>query len=361
MPDRLDPAACGSETKLGPSPTPDLDAPTSDLDPVFPITDIGTRAVLYGISADEIQAAWTLRSNDLARFGSGFPIDGGRPTPVLRLRRFRPDGGCELQEEVRLRLSGVGGAGETRFKIGCDYVPFDAELGLINRDGGWLLLTRSNRLQHAAGIGLSFAHAAGERVRSDAPDPRLDPPGVALAPEFPLARLLPDSSILADLDPVSIFSRHAVVGLMFDGQAKASDGTLGFDQPASIGAADARDLNAAASPVADGRNDPGDAPSYLNNHMGREDSLWNATLAPVRIPTLDYRVSIHREPTLVIEAELRVSGWAEPNTDIDLFGHRYRVGPGGRFQFTVSVDDPALLRQALASHPPPELRYPRED
>jgi hypothetical protein len=36
-----------------------------------------------------------------------------------------------------------------------------------------------------------------------------------------------------------------------------------------------------------------------------------------------------------------------PSTD----GHQFRVGPGGRFSFTVALDDPALLQSLLARLP----------
>jgi hypothetical protein len=58
----------------------------------------------------------------------------------------------------------------------------------------------------------------------------------------------------------------------------------------------------------------------------------------------------HGEP--IIEAELRVNGSAAPGTEMDLFGFPYRVGPGGRFQISIRVDDAALIRRAFELHPP---------
>ncbi|WP_200153898.1 hypothetical protein [Chromatium okenii] len=79
-----------------------------------------------------------------------------------------------------------------------------------------------------------------------------------------------------------------------------------------------------------------------------------APAAP-RIPTLIYGRAIQRHAGLLIEAELRIHGSGEPNSEIDLFGQRYFIGAGGRFQLLIQVDDPALLTQALLQHPPPEL------
>ena len=58
---------------------------------------------------------------------------------------------------------------------------------------------------------------------------------------------------------------------------------------------------------------------------------------------------------LEIAAELIISGRAAPNAELDLFGFRYRLGPGGRFQLELPVDDPELIARALAARPPAEL------
>ncbi|MBN2885390.1 MAG: hypothetical protein JXM75_01620 [Chromatiaceae bacterium] len=82
--------------------------------------------------------------------------------------------------------------------------------------------------------------------------------------------------------------------------------------------------------------------------------------ASSRIPVLDYAPTSGASE-VHIEARLCLHGWAPPNTEIDLFGHAYRVGPGGRFQLELRVDDADLLREALSQHPPPQLTLRRED
>jgi hypothetical protein len=62
-----------------------------------------------------------------------------------------------------------------------------------------------------------------------------------------------------------------------------------------------------------------------------------------------------------VDAELWITGQAPPGTQIDLFGHPYQVGPGGRFQLVLRVDDADLLRRALALHLPPELTRRRDE
>ncbi|NKN33417.1 hypothetical protein [Marichromatium bheemlicum] len=82
---------------------------------------------------------------------------------------------------------------------------------------------------------------------------------------------------------------------------------------------------------------------------------------PGVIPRLDYATPAPPAAGVVIEARLCVSGWAPPGCEIDLFGQPYRVGPGGRFQLDCVVDDPALLRAALAQHPPALPPRPEEE
>lgn len=249
--------------------------------------------VLFEGAPGELRAHWSLRADDTVGAATGFPTAGGRPLPVLRLRRLRADGGADPVHEARLRPNGLGGEGETAFAVGQDYGRFEAELGLVNQDGGWLALTRSNQLERAASIGLDLS-GLGSRRR-----------------------------------------RPARAGALVD-QMDASTVPAPVPAPASAAMPDP----ALAVPLA-------------------RDGI--ETSGTTRIPVLVYGCPAPTETHLVIEAELRISGRAAPNSVIDLFGHTYRVGPGGRFQLALRVDDPDLLRRALAQHPPPELTCSRED
>lgn len=53
----------------------------------------------------------------------------------------------------------------------------------------------------------------------------------------------------------------------------------------------------------------------------------------------------------VIQGELHVFGSAAPGSLLDLGGHSYQVGPGGRFSFRVALDDPDLLAALLQRLP----------
>lgn len=52
-----------------------------------------------------------------------------------------------------------------------------------------------------------------------------------------------------------------------------------------------------------------------------------------------------------IHGELRIFGSAAPGSLLDLGGHPFRVGRGGRFAFSVDVDDPELLAALLSRLP----------
>ncbi|MTW20737.1 hypothetical protein [Allochromatium palmeri] len=285
-----------------PSVTPDLLPPTRPLDPVFPLGGARKPLTLYPGATGEIRVRWHLRANDVVAYSADFPRADGVPSPVLRLGRVRVEGGSEPIGERRLRLSGLGGSGEAAFQVDDDVALFEAELGLMNPEGGWLLLARSNRLQQARGLGL-------ESLRQSAPSAR---------PEFGCDRDVRSHPA----EPVPTSTKV---------------------QTGSVNASFIETRQGAARPEAV----PVDA-----EHRG-------AVNVATAIPVLTYADPAPSMAGVVIEAELRIHGWSAPNAEIDLFGHRYRVGPGGRFQLSLKVDDPELIRRALERHPPPELGDPR--
>jgi hypothetical protein len=52
-----------------------------------------------------------------------------------------------------------------------------------------------------------------------------------------------------------------------------------------------------------------------------------------------------------LSAELLVQGSAPPNTLLDLGGHAYRVGPGGRFLLRIPIREREIIMRVLASLP----------
>jgi hypothetical protein len=92
------------------------------------------------------------------------------------------------------------------------------------------------------------------------------------------------------------------------------------------------------------------------------ERLMSGSGAGGSIPPLVYGLPTPRGSELIIEAELRVNGCAPPGSEIDLFGRPFRVGPGGRFQIVIRVDDAALIRRAFELNPPALLdRYDNDE
>ncbi|EGV31634.1 hypothetical protein ThidrDRAFT_1835 [Thiorhodococcus drewsii AZ1] len=305
---------------------PDLSPPSHRLDPVFPHIISGTRVAIFTGEGGRLHANWALQPNDLSRFVDAFPPDGGTLFPVLRLQRLEAEGRSTPVEEKRLFLPGIGGEGETIFQFGQDHARFQVELGLVNANGGWLSLARSNGLQHVSSLGLPFYDDEGQtHVRE----------GAGL--------------------------------LSYASEAKGSDGSLAIDHHGSVESTPADSsqggvVRAPGAGAGEAESVDDEHRSACDAHGGLEQpSPQTETDHAFQIPRLDYGKPVSRGTQLLLEAELRIQGWAEPNSEIDLFGHRYLVGPGGRFQFLVKVDDPDLLRRALDLQPPPELSRPRED
>lgn len=266
-----------------PSVTPDLVPPTTPPYPSFPLARSAKPLTLYPGTPGEVRVHWRLHADEVAGHGARFPRADGAMQAVVRLGHARTEGGSEPIREQRLRLSGLSGSGELTFRIGDDFALLEAELGLMNPEGGWLLLARSNRLQPAPGLGLESL-------------------------------------------------RRPPAGTQWDSDAEAADS----------GAVPADQAGARSEATTD------------TEHPGS-----TGVSVTSQIPVLTYADAGTRVAGVVIEAELRLHGWSAPNTLIDLFGHRYRVGPGGRFQLSLKVDDPELIRRALERHPPPDPGDPR--
>ena len=290
-----------------PSVTPDLMPPEAPLAPMFPLAGSARSLTLYPGAAGEVRVYWRLRADEVVGHGARFPSADGAPEAVLRLGRLHVGGGSKPVHERRLRLSGLSGSGEVAFRIGDDFGLFEAELGLMNPEGGWLLLARSNRLQSACGLGLeSLRHPASSES---------------------LARVQKQFGHSDSISP-------SPQPLSHEGRGARMDPSL------SSGCSFA---------------EPSEAPPTTAGQAG----FTEVRTAPA-IPVLTYADPAPATTRVVIEAELRIHGWSAPNTEIDLFGQRYRVGPGGRFQLSVKVEDPELIRRALERHPPPESVDPRE-
>lgn len=321
----LDPDPAGCDPDATASGTANVSPP--DLSRRFPLAAHGTGLVLFDTARGELRAHWSLDRNDLERFGSSFPLDRQRPAPVLRLRRVSSDGASEPSGELSLLAVARERTGIAEFRVTDAAGLYQAELGLATEDGGWLMLARSNAIQRSARVGLNLDVRASRASSSEraARPPDADPiDATGLAATDP--SLLPPpatGAAVVPLDPV-----FPLVGL----------------------AAECGERPAPGPSTALGRPPQRQAP------RSGTATLLECSLAPPTYGSFEPAAGM-----LEIEAELRLAGRAPPETWIDLFGHPFRVGPGGRFQLTVRVRDAQLLQRALELDPPPELATPRED
>ncbi len=239
---------------------------------------------LYPGTAGELRVYWRLTADLLIPYRAYFPAADGPLTLVLRLLHLAAEGAPAIFGERHLNPRALDQAGETSFPVHDDPGPFQAELGLINPQHGWLLLCRSNQLLHACAIGLEG----------------LRPPPADLESE------------------------------------EAAGSMPGLPDPGKLGALwDQGLLSEPPQPT------------------GPEISAQCPALGQGSAPNPGYGLTAPATQGLVIEAELRLQGWGPPHAKIDLFGHPYRLGPGGRFQLRIRIDDPEIIRQILARHPPP--------
>uniref|UniRef100_UPI003593EB87 hypothetical protein n=1 Tax=Thiocapsa sp. TaxID=2024551 RepID=UPI003593EB87 len=125
-----------------------------------------------------LRAFWHLSGDDLSPALAGFAHDGAKPVPVLRLRRLHGGGATPVQE-IPLYLRGPSDQGEQVLAVEAHPARYDAELGLSNTAGGWVMLARSNALDHAARVDVRLVPveppSGGARVPIDEPAPPASP------------------------------------------------------------------------------------------------------------------------------------------------------------------------------------------
>ncbi|MBK1644787.1 hypothetical protein CKO25_09015 [Thiocapsa imhoffii] len=345
--------------------------------PQFPCLDQGTRVVIAEAANGALMAFWSLASDDWMPASAAFLRDGLRANPVLRVYRLREASSEKLIETASLSLSGPSGAGEQRFEIGGCTGRYRAELGLSDHAGGWLMLVRSNLLEYGARLEVDLERLALRSVRAS-----------VSAHGSPLPRSTVHATEAGGGQAAALRSARETVLEPRSGQPLGSATAIQTDAPLAD-----HDRERAGMPCAsslqgdesaetrtswvksslDGSDQ--DLGSILQDELGELDEQGEAWLAArsdqisslqppstqdervwatVASPTapLVYGQAVPRTDRVLIEAELRVNGCAPPGMKIDLFGQAYRVGPGGRFQFSIPVDDVDLIRRALALHPP---------
>jgi len=159
------------------------------------------------------------------------------------------------------------------------------------------------------------------------------PPTPDLPGRIHAVRYLADGRVLIGTDPDATL--RTAPELQSDPPQSADDGHA----PGQAASAAAASQKGAASP---GSGRETIARSSVDSDQGQQD---DRSPRPGSGPITDQR----NANAIGLSAELIISGHAPPGTLLDLGGHPYRVGPGGRFQLRIPVPEHdrimALLRQ----------------
>lgn len=313
--------------------------------------------MLTDASPTDLRAFWQISGDDLIPAFSGFARAGVRPLPVLRLRRL-DDGGAGLVREIALRLTGLGGQGEQLFSVQAQPGRYNVELGVSDGAGGWMMLARSNALDHAARVDVRLEPIQRRAVeppsvRQDASADDTEPTHVERSHAGGNTAGVGNPAAPVDSDSGGV----APGGIALADIASAGTESVGrASMPVGVAEALLRKHSEPPSPPGLSASDDA-APPRPTDEQATAESLvtqYSAVERPTASPTapLVYGQPSPRPGELMIEAELRVNGCAAPGSEIDLFGYPYRVGPGGRFQIIIRVDDPELIARAFARNPP---------
>ncbi|MBK5929294.1 hypothetical protein [Halochromatium salexigens] len=341
--------------------------------PRFPNPHHATpRLVLYPLTGGGVALDWRLDRRQVEQARAAFA--GPRPIAKLYLRRLDGEGdGARLAEAGLPDDPARQPTGQALFEapvVGT----LRAELGFENPQGhGWLLLARSNQLEavpESADLATTLATRkpatrpletgatmeAGaptepeEREQLTAPDApaRIAPsmPGQQLgsARASATATRFPDPSLAALTDrPERRGDAFPLVGMMPEPRTAES-------APASGAHADPK-----PGPPFAPQSGPPSASGAAAEQVGLDQQPPNRQ----DVASLDTGAARGSGPLnpypsgdeAMIQGELHVFGRAAPGSLLDLGGHAYRVGPGGRFSFRVALDDPDLLAALLARLP----------
>ena len=278
----------------------------------------GTGLVLSRADVGRIGVKWHVEPYDLQQTRSVFP-SGIEPTPVIQLIRLIGPGQSEAVARVPLSEAELLSDGGLSLAVSDDGVAVQAELGLETSDGGWLMLARSSSVIPSGDAVLASVEAVVPELDSARLEPALAATGMDLVPVFP----------------------EIEVG---DGLRDMASGAL------SGPSTDPDAVAVAVASQAGGLSGPAPAPADIDS-------------APVLVPddtalrperqrgssygNIEPRYGIGEDGGLEVYAELLVHGRAKPGAEIDLFGHRIKIGSGGRFALHLPVPNSKLLQQAL--------------
>jgi hypothetical protein len=305
------------------------------VDPVFPDTVEHAHFVLYQAMDGGLQLRWHLDALSLAYARDAFGKGSDAPTPVLRLHRLNGEGGFQVIADAPLDDRDLTVDGLADCEADAANGLLQAEIGLSTAAGGWVLVARSNRMQTITPVGASFlrepepplraplwaqvdtvAASLGQTLLSGARPPALQQAGVAPG-TFPLVEPEPGAGTDA-MPPIAL--KRVLSPAHGDGAPGQRDGQ--------------------SEGKKEGKKE-GKSEGQLEGNKGGSRPIGPV---PGSGPTHAFRADADR----AIGAELLVHGSAVPGTLLDLGGHPYRVGAGGRFSFRVPITDPAFIMGLLS-------------
>ena len=380
----------------GLSDDPTLDAPLDQApgDAAFPDTAPGAHIVLYQCADGGIEVRWHLDAEALAHARGAFGDSSDAPEPVLRLCRLGDGGASRIIADAVLDDRHLVADGRAHWPSTDATGLLQAEIGLSTVAGGWVLVARSNQLQAVAPVGAPFLRTAvpapsdgaaasqavpGEIASSHARRPLPAPD--ERSPAFPLVQPAPGivrtldhppaadrAGVSADGDSITDFPTPGAEPPDYIDRSLASapalfvsePGVMPVDHPSSNTALPAPGISPSAS--AEGVPVAGSSASASDRHQGgpmaaQDDRVqMDALPRPGSGPVRAFATSTVSE----LRAEVLVHGSAAPGTVLDLGGHAYRVGAGGRFALRIPLCDRTLILRLLATLPelPVESRVP---
>jgi hypothetical protein len=351
----------------------DLAAVAAEVAGTFPLVLAQTSLVLLDVDPGHLHAFWTLAPGDLAQARAAFPAGGGEPQPVVSLRRLHDSGEAEVVTSIPL----AGAArGDARFALVNDGATYQAEVGLRNAGGGWVLVARSNQARLPRPVGIDIP--AWDGVEPEAPAQIESPAESQVAPSGQVAAVpepSPNTASGLGLDPAALppagtrparwVVAVAAAGLPAEvaGSATVPTDEAWVDWAPVIGPQGLADQ--AAPPPGLGRSiDPAPAPLWPTDASSESESVSWAQAPDLANPApsqADDLIQSGPQPpgpissfalgegpeAPVIDAEVLVRVRARPGTLVDLFGHPLRVGPSGETTLRAPVTDLALVAPLL--------------
>ena len=356
----------------------------------FPDTVQDAHLVLYPSTGGGVELRWHLDGTALAHARGAFGDGPDAPSPVLRLRQLGGEegsgGASRVIADAPLEDRHMVADGLARCSAGAATGLLQAEIGLSTAAGGWVLVARSNRLQATGPVGAPFLRAAAppaiapaaELESSSEPEPWPAPAPAPVAPSSAmpqtrksLGKLTPDFPLVQP-PPNAALEAESTMPLDFVGAAAPADGA-GHTSPSASDRFD-RSLAPLGPLISEAGSAPGSGLESALAEISLRESDVSAEATPSSVPAQPFD-DAHAAPNPAlpadslpvpgsgplrrfsvgtaseIGAELLVHGSAAPGMLLDLGGHPYRVGAGGRFAFRIPLHDWELIMRLLASLP----------